>query len=63
MKNEKMLEIQFQKRANEMQRAMTHLGFFCKRWLGVRTGWVNTILIMIAYFTPFIIGVFFDDVI
>lgn len=61
MKNEKILENLFQKGSNEMQRAMTHLGFFCKRWLGVRQGWVNTVLIMTGYFTPFFIGVFFDD--
>lgn len=61
--NEKMLEILFQKRSNEMQRAMTHLGFFCKRWLGVRQGYVNTLLIMTGYFTPYIIAVFFDNTI
>lgn len=42
---------------------MTHLGFFCKRWLGVRQGYVNTLLIMTGYFTPYIIAVFFDNTI
>ena len=31
---------------------MTHMGFYCKRWLGVRLGWIDTVLIIVAYSVP-----------
>lgn len=58
---EHILENKFQNTSNEMQRAMTHLGFYCKRWLGVRVGFINTILIFQAYMTPIIFEIFFHQ--
>jgi ABC-type multidrug transport system fused ATPase/permease subunit len=31
------------------------MGFYCKRWLGVRLGWINTVLIIVAYSVPNIV--------
>lgn len=47
-----ILQKKFENMSNETQRAMTHMGFYCKRWLGVRLGWIDTILIIVAYSVP-----------
>lgn len=47
--------------SNETQRAMTHMGFYCSRWLGVRLGWINTVLIIVAYSVPNIFIFWLDE--
>lgn len=61
MKCDRIIEKRFQSTSNEMQRAMTHLGFYCKRWLGVKVGITNTVLIFQAYMIPIIVVVFFHS--
>jgi len=48
MNKESILEKKFDYTTNQMQRAMSHVGMCCKRWIGVRLGWVNTFLLSSA---------------
>ena len=61
MSADSIMHRKFKNINNEMQRAMTHLGFYCLRWLGVRLGWVNITLIFTAYFIPIVLVVFLSD--
>ena len=61
MNADSIMHKKFKTVTNEMQRAMTHLGFYCLRWLGVRLGWINITLIFTAYFLPIVMVVFLSD--
>lgn len=52
LRTSRLLEKRFLSLTNEMQRAMTHYGFYCGRWIGVRLGWIYTVLIIMAYTVP-----------
>ena len=50
-----ILEKQFCITSNEMQRAVSHLGYVAKRWLGIRMIPISTTLMVVAYLIPNII--------
>ena len=56
-----MLEKSFANQANELQRAISHLGFFSKRWFGARMAFVYAFLTFFAYFVPVCYLYFLDD--
>lgn len=47
-----LLKESYYKATDEMQRAMSHLGFFSKRWLGMRMMISESALIAVAYLIP-----------
>lgn len=47
-----ILQEKFEHASDNMQRAMTHFGFFSNRWMGVRMGAIHTALIVVGYLLP-----------
>lgn len=52
LRKEHLIYNKFYATSDELQRAITHFHFYAKRWLGVRLGLINSILISAGYFMP-----------
>ena len=61
MKKTNILRDKFRDSTDEMQRSLSHFAFFSKRWLGLRLGLVNSVLMVVGYIMPIFYLIFLDS--
>lgn len=62
LRKEKLLRDKFMVSVDLMQRSMSHFGNMSKRWIGVRIGLLNALLVFTAYFLSIVCVLRLDSI-